>query len=145
MSLIRRNLLVGAASVLVALPTPSFARSDVEALVSAFAKGRQPVEGGLALDVPLTADNANAVPVGIKLQQRFTDSLWCEEILVIADRNPRPAACRFLFERAMGMADVATRIRLAESQNVIALARMSDGAVMMQTRPVTVTGGGCGM
>lgn len=141
----RQTLTLGAAAVAALAAGPAFARPEVEALLADFTRGRTPRAEGLLLDVPLTADNPNAVPVAVKLAQRFTDSLWCEEMLVIADRNPRPAVCRFRFERRMGLADVAIRIRLAESQSVIALARMSDGTVLMQTRPVTVTGGGCGM
>lgn len=140
----RQTLTLGAAAAVLAAG-PAFARPEVEALMADFTKGRAPREGGLSLDVPLTADNPNAVPVAVKLDQRFTDSLWCEEMLVIADRNPRPAACRFRFERRMGLADVGVRIRLAESQSVIALARMNDGTVLMQAKPVTVAGGGCGM
>lgn len=146
MPLTRRQTLRHAAFASAGLMSlPATARSEVDALVAAFAKGRRPQGGDLVLEAPLTADNANAVPVRARLPQAFTDDLWCEEILVIADRNPRPAACRFQFERRMGVADVSTRIRLAESQNVIALARMSDGRVLMQTSQVTVTGGGCGM
>lgn len=135
--------LVAVAAVAVTA-RPALARPEVESLIADFARGRTPQAGGLSLDVPLTADNPNAVPVAVKLDQRFTDTLWCEEMLLIADHNPRPLASRFRFERRMGMTDVAIRIRLAESQTVTALARMNDGRVLMASSQVTVAGGGCG-
>jgi sulfur-oxidizing protein SoxY len=141
----RETLALGAAAAVALAARPALARAEVDALLKEFTGGRPTRGDGLSLDVPLTADNPNAVPVAVKLAERFSDSLWCEEILIIADRNPRPTVCRFRFERRMGLADVAIRVRLAESQSVIALARMSDGSVLMQSKPVTVAGGGCGM
>lgn len=141
----RRTLRLGVAAAAAVTAAPAMARPEVDSLVAEFTRGRAAQAEGLSLDLPPAADNPDAVPVAVKLDRRFTDSHWCEEILLIADRNPRPAVCRFRFERRMGMADVAIRIRLAESQTVMALARMSDGTVLIQSKPVTVTGGGCGL
>jgi len=140
----REALCLAAAAAATVAAGPALARPEVESLVADFARGRAPQAGGLTLDVPLTADNPNAVPLAVKLDRRFTDTLWCEEIMLLADHNPRPLVSRFRFERRMGMADVAIRIRLAESQTVTALARMNDGSVLMASREVTVAGGGCG-
>lgn len=91
----------------------------------------------------MAAENANAVPVALRLENGISEGRSCEEFLLIAERNPMPVACRFKFSPAMGVADVTTRIRLAESQTVVALARMSDGEVLVQRVAVTVTFGGC--
>ncbi len=139
----RDALKMGGVTIAALAASPALARSEVEALVAKFTRGRQAEAAGLVLDIPLTAENANAVPVTISLDQRFSAASHCEEILLIAENNPRPVACRFKFSARMGMVNVTTRIRLAESQTVIALARMSDGQILSQRKTVTVTVGGC--
>lgn len=139
----RDALRMGGVTIAALAASPALARTEVEALVADFTRGRQAEAAGLVLDIPLTAENANAVPVTISLDQRFSAASHCEEILLIAENNPRPMACRFKFSARMGMANVTTRIRLAESQTVIALARMSDGQILTQRKTVTVTVGGC--
>jgi len=140
----RRDTLKLGGVVIAALAlAPTHARAETEALVKEFARGKKPKSDGLVLDIPLAAENANAVPVALRLQNGVADGRSCEEFLLIAERNPMPEACRFKFSPAMGMADVTTRIRLAESQTVIAAARMSDGEVFVQRVAITVTIGGC--
>ncbi len=139
----RDTLRLGGIAIAALAPSPAFARTEVEAIVADFARGRQIRGTGLVLDIPLAADNANAVPVGISLDQTMTATHYCEEILLIAENNPRPVACRFKLFPGMGLANVVTRIRLAESQNVTAIARINDGTVLMQRKAVTVTVGGC--
>jgi sulfur-oxidizing protein SoxY len=63
---------------------------------------------------------------------------------VLADGNPRAGVARFHFSPASGIAEANTRIRLAETQNVIALAKMNDGSVYRASKEVKVTIGGCG-
>jgi sulfur-oxidizing protein SoxY len=64
--------------------------------------------------------------------------------MVIADGNPRAAVVTFHFSPETGVAEANTRIRLAETQNVIALAKMNDGSVYKASQEVKVTIGGCG-
>jgi sulfur-oxidizing protein SoxY len=65
------------------------------------------------------------------------------EILVVAPANPNARVARFRFS-PQSLPEAATRIRLAESQNVIAVAKMSDGQFFSAARPIKVTIGGCG-
>lgn len=123
---------------------PVFARTEVEQIVAAFTGGRTPEAAGIRLDVPAMADNANAVPVGVKLTERMTAEAYCTEMILLAEKNPRPLASRFRFTPAIGVADVATRIRLSETQHVTVLAKMSDGRILGERRELTITGGGCG-
>ena len=139
----RDTLKLGGITIAALAMAPSCARAETDALVKEFANGRTPRNAGLVLDIPLAAENANAVPVTLRLEDGVAKGRSCEEFLLIADRNPMPEACRFKFSPAMGMAHVTTRIRLAESQTVIALARMSDGEILAQRVAVTVTIGGC--
>lgn len=140
----RRDTLKLGGVVIAALTfAPSRANAQTEALLKEFARGKTPKNGGLVLDMPLAAENANAVPVTLRLENAAPEGRSCEEFLLIAERNPMPEACRFKFTPAMGIADVTTRIRLAESQTVVAAARMSDGEVFVQRVAITVTVGGC--
>jgi len=66
------------------------------------------------------------------------------DILIVADQNPRAGVVHFRLSPLSGVAEANTRIRLAETQNVIALARMNDGAVCTDSKLVKVTIGGCG-
>lgn len=139
----RDTLKLGGITIAALAIMPSHADADAEPYIKEFARGKTPKSAGLVLDIPLAAENANAVPVALRLEDGIAKGRSCEEFLLIAERNPMPEASRFKFSPAMGVADVTTRIRLAESQTVVALARMSDGEVFVQRVAVTVTFGGC--
>ncbi len=100
---------------------------------------------GLALDLPALGDNPAAVPVRVHVTEEITDESFCEEIIILAERNPMPLACRMRFSAATGSADVAVRLRLIETMDVRALARMSDGRVLDARGAITVAAGGCGL
>lgn len=111
--------------------------------VAEFLAGKTAATGRIELDIPFTADNAASVPIGIKVDSPMSAENFCSEILVIADKNPRPKVCSFRFEPGLSVPHLSTRIRLAESQNVTAYAKMSDGSVFMSRKAVTVTTGAC--
>lgn len=110
-----------------------------------FTQGRKPQAEGLHLDVPTLADNPGAVPVKVKVTLPITEQDWCEEIIVLADLNPSPLACRLQFTAAAGTAEAAVRVRLAQSQTIHALARMKSGTLLAARQAVTVAASGCGM
>ena len=110
-----------------------------------FTQGRKPQTEGLLLDVPTLADNPAAVPVKVKVTLPITAQDWCEEIIVLADLNPAPLACRLQFTAAAGTAEAAVRVRLSQSQTVHALARMKSGKLLAASHAVTVAASGCGM
>lgn len=118
---------------------------EFQRALQAFAQGRQPRQDGLQLDVPTLADNPGAVPVKVRVTLPITAQDWCEEIIVLADLNPEPLACRLLFTPAAGTAEAAVRVRLAQSQTVHALARMKSGTLLAASQAVTVIASGCGM
>jgi sulfur-oxidizing protein SoxY len=66
------------------------------------------------------------------------------EVLVVADGNPRGGVARFRFSPATGVAEANTRIRLAATQNIVAVAKMNDGSLFTTAKQVKVTIGGCG-
>ena len=110
-----------------------------------FTQGRKPLAEGLHLDVPTLADNPAAVPVKVKVTLPITEQDWCEEIIVLADLNPAPLACRLQFTAAAGTAEAAVRVRLSQSQTLHALARMKSGKLLATQKAVIVAASGCGM
>lgn len=119
--------------------------ADVKAEVDAFLQGATPNQTGLKLQLPALGDNPAAVPVKVVFDLPISRDLYCEELIVLAERNPKPLACRFQFTPAAGTTEVAVRLRLIESQTIQALARMSDGQYLIAQQAITVTAGGCGM
>ncbi len=119
------------------------ARSEAQEVVSEFLSGKTAAQGRIELDIPFTADNANSVPVGIRVDSPMTADNYCSEILVVAEKNPRPKVCSFRFEPGLAVPYLSTRIRLAESQNVQVFAKMNDGSVFTTRKAVTVTTGAC--
>lgn len=144
----RGTLALGGAFALVATTaraqTPAAARNDSADLIRAFTGGKTPTAGRVRIDAPEIAENGNTVPLTVSVESPMTAENHCQEVLVVADGNPRGGVCTFRFTVQSGVAEANTRVRLAETQNLIAIARMSDGSFFMDTRNVKVTIGGCG-
>lgn len=119
--------------------------AEIRQIVTEFLKGAEPVEEGLKLELPILGDNPSSVPVRVILDEPVTPESWCEEIIILAEGNPRPVACRFHLTPLVGNVDVGVRLRLIDSQTVRVLARMNDGRVLSKAQHITVTAGGCGM
>ncbi|MGV2977533.1 thiosulfate oxidation carrier protein SoxY [Roseibium alexandrii] len=148
MTITRRQALAmtaGAAAFLTFAPRVSFAATpDTDAAIKEFTGGATPTEGTVSLDTPEIAENGNTVPVGVTVDSPMTSDNYVESVLILADGNPNPAVATFHFSAVSGAAEAKTRIRLAKTQNVIAVAKMSDGSTFMDTKEVKVTIGGCG-
>jgi sulfur-oxidizing protein SoxY len=143
----RQALVFGAGAVAAAvggLPTTAFAKNDAEEMIKTFAGGKTPEQGLIKLDLPEIAENGNTVPMTVSVESPMTEQSYVSEVLVLADGNPRAGVARFHFSPETGVAEANTRIRLAETQNVIALAKMNDGSVYRTSKEVKVTIGGCG-
>ncbi len=103
-----------------------------------------PQVGKVTLGVPEIAENGANVPVTIAVESPMTADNYVKTILLVADGNPNPGVIRFELSPANGRASVECRIRLAQTENVIAVAQMNDGSLWSATRHVKVTIGGCG-
>lgn len=137
MKLTRRETLIaglGAATVAV-LPLPAMA--SVEDAVTAFTGGAEVGEGGITLNTPEIAENGNTVPIEVSAPGAVS-------IMVLAAGNPRPDVGTFNFGPLAASQTASTRIRLAGTQDVIAIAKMSDGSFVRTSNEVKVTIGGCG-
>lgn len=120
----------------MALPMPAMA-ATVEELTAAFTGGAAVGTGGLTLTAPEIAENGNTVPIAVAAP-------GATSIMLLAAGNPEPAVCTFNFGPAAGSQAASTRIRLAKTQDVIAVAKMADGSFVQASSTVKVTIGGCG-
>jgi sulfur-oxidizing protein SoxY len=144
----RQAIALGAgAAAAVALPLGSnparAAKNDSDEVIKAFTGGKPPEKAKVKLDLPEIAENGNTVPMTVTVESPMTKESHVAEVLIIADANPRAAVVTFRFS-PVAVPEANTRIRLAETQNVIALAKMNDGSVFMASKEVKVTIGGCG-
>lgn len=117
---------------------------EIDAALKAFAEGAEIGEGQVSLTTPEIAENGNTVPISVEVDSPMTEENHVKSVMVLADGNPNPEVITFNFTAASGVATAKTRIRLAKTQNVIAVAKMSDGSVHMAKNQVKVTIGGCG-
>ena len=109
-----------------------------------FAAGKTPQTGKITLTVPEIAENGSSVPISVAVDSEMSEASYVESVMVLAEGNPNPGVITFNFTPMSGIANATPRIRLAKTQNVIAVAKMNDGSVYMDTQPVKVTIGGCG-
>ena len=98
----------------------------------------------ISLDLPQIAENGNTVPLGISVESPKTDEEHVTAVHIFAEGNPRPGVASIHFTPANGIAQASTRMRLAKTQNVVAVAEMSDGKAYITKAEVKVTIGGCG-
>ena len=124
------------AAALAALPIPAFANLTEEH-ITAFTGGAEVSEGGVTLNAPEIAENGNTVPIDVSAE-------GAAAIMLLASGNPVPAVATFNFGPLAASQAASTRIRLAGTQDVIAIARMADGSFRQATSTVKVTIGGCG-
>ena len=138
MELTRRDVLrLGGAAAAAMLPAGTATASNgAEQAIAEFTGGAAPGDGGVVLEVPEISDNGGAVPVRVAAE-------GARRIALFADGNPSPDVVVFAFGRVATPA-ASTRIRLAGSQNVIAVAELADGTFRKASRAIAVTAGGCG-
>jgi sulfur-oxidizing protein SoxY len=141
MNLTRRNALaLGGAAVVVTLVPVKGAFAAVSELSTAriaeFTGGADVAEGMIELTTPEIAENGNTVPVSFSAK-------GAKRVMLLADGNPNPGVGTFTFGE-LAEASGSTRIRLAGTQQVLAVAEMADGSFVQVANTVKVTIGGCG-
>jgi len=120
------------------------AANDSADLIKAFTGGKQAASGKVKIDMPEIAENGNTVPMTVSVDSPMTEQSYVTDVLVVADGNPRGGVVTFHFTPMSGVAEANTRIRLAKSQKIIAVAKMNDGSFHTASKDVKVTIGGCG-
>lgn len=109
--------------------------------------GSRPLTDGssvIKFDMPLIAENGASVPITVDASVPMTPQQYAKTIYIIADKNRRPLSARFFFTPDSGQALVGTNLRLGGTTDVRAVVEMNDGRLLMVTRNVKVTVGGCG-
>jgi sulfur-oxidizing protein SoxY len=133
--------LAGAIGLLLVRPAGATPEAMADA-IAGFAEG-EIVEGRVTLEIPLLVENGNSVPLTVSVESPMTPEDHVEAIAVFNERNPLPDIARFHIGPESGVAKVAVRIRLNDSQRVIAVARMSDGSLWSGSAQVIVTAPAC--
>ncbi|WP_081910235.1 thiosulfate oxidation carrier protein SoxY [Thermopetrobacter sp. TC1] len=144
----RRTFLIGAgasAATLAALSNLAHATPDqAAAFLAKLTGGAQPAEGKVKLVMPEIAENGATVPTEVSADSPMTEKDYCKSISIISTKNPKPHICTFHFTPRSGKAVAKIRVRMAETQEVWAVAQMSDGKWYIGKTTVKVTIGGCG-
>ena len=147
----RRSFLIaagaGSAAFAAAQLTPGIALADKALTAEAIKKAigdRTPIDGRVTIDGPEIAENGNTVPIGFEVESKMSGGDQVKAVHIFAEGNPRPEVANFWFSEQSGAARGAFRMRMAKTQNIIALAEMADGKVYKGQRLVKVTIGGCG-
>jgi sulfur-oxidizing protein SoxY len=144
----RQALALGAGTAVLTLAgklDPALASpQDAEAEIAKFTGGKVAEKGKISIDLPEIAENGNTVPLSIVVNSPMEPDSYVSDILVLADGNPRPGVAHFRLTPMAGRAEAATRIRLASTQDIIVVAKTSDGKFFTDQKQVKVTIGGCG-
>jgi sulfur-oxidizing protein SoxY len=140
--------LAGSTAVLGAIPivtvrpaeaTPAMLATAIRNVV-----GEAPVRTGkVKLDVPPLVENGNTVPMTVSVQNPMTANDYVKSIHVFNEKNPQPNVGNFYLGPHAGRAQISTRIRLADSQKIVAIARLSDDSFWSTSVDVVVTLAAC--
>jgi len=104
----------------------------------------KPQTGKLLLDLPEIAENGNTVPFSVSVESPMSETDFVKAIHVLSTANPVPTVASFRFTPLSGKAAASSRMRLAKTQDVVAVAELGNGQFLMSLRNVKVTIGGCG-
>ena len=142
----RRTVLAGAGA-LGAIPllvrraeaTPQSMKAAIDAVI-----GEAPVrKGRVTLDIPPLVENGNTIATSVAVDSPMTATDYVKAIHIFNEKNPQPNVISVHLGPRAGRAAFSTRIRLADSQNVVAIAEMSDGSLWSDTVEVIVTIAAC--
>ena len=143
----RRDFLCGAAATtFVSLAAVDPARAMPAATADAVKRvvGAAPVTPGrVKLDLPPLSENGHAVPLAVTVESPMTAADHVRAIHLFTEKNPQPDVATFRLGPRAGRASVATRIRLADTQTVLAIAELSDGSFCSARADVVVTLAAC--
>jgi sulfur-oxidizing protein SoxY len=142
----RREFAIGGACVFLAAAAPGLAWANADsigALVKKVLGGENFEESRIKLEVPEAAENGLVVPVSVEVESPMTEADHVRSLHLFALDNPVPQVSSYTFTPANGKAAISTRVRLAKSQDLIAVAEMSDGTVHVAKAPISIMIGGC--
>jgi len=138
----RREFLAGALA-LPALMDAARAQDQLDPDVWAITNGAPVKAGKVKLELPQLADNGNSVPMKVSVDSPMTTADHVKSIHLFSGRNPVPRMASFYLGPNAGKAEVISRVRLAGSQRVTAIAQLSDGSFWSDSAQVVVTLSAC--
>ena len=133
---------LGGSLGLVARPAAATPETMRDA-VAAFTGGATPKNGRVQLEIAELVENGNTVPVTVSVQSPMTEADHVRRIALFNSMNPEPGVAVFHLSPRNGRARIATRMRLATSQPVLAVAHLSDGSYWQASVDVVVTLAAC--
>lgn len=146
----RRNFLVAAGGLAAGIALPATVAAQMPGAPAATQEAIRRVvgtarinKGKVTLDLPALVDNGNAVSLAVRVDSPMTESEYVKAIHLFTEKNPQPDVASFHLGPRAGRASVATRIRLADSQAVIAICEMSDGSFWSGSANTVVTLAAC--
>lgn len=142
----RRRVLQGAGALAIVTCLPARAADDglpTIPAMAAYLAGRVPRRERLRLDLPSLADNGFAVPMRIVVAGPFAPGPFVRSIRLFSETNPVPDMAVFDFPLPLERIDIDSRIRLAGTQQIVAIAEMTDGRLYAAAMEVVVTLAGC--
>ncbi|MFZ9149667.1 MAG: thiosulfate oxidation carrier protein SoxY [Burkholderiales bacterium] len=140
MSADRRRFLVSCSALALA-PALALAQQNPqrEALLREVTRRAALRIGRVLVDTPTLADNGHSVPLRIAVDSPMTAADHVRRITILAERNPRPVVASYALGPYSGRGEIVTRIRVADIQDIIAVAELSDGSFWMGSAHVIVT------
>jgi sulfur-oxidizing protein SoxY len=146
----RRQFLVSTGTAAVLGAAPIVTLRPAEATPATLATAIRDVVGAavvrtgkVKLDVPPLVENGNTVPLTVSVTSPMTETDHVKSIHVFNEKNPQPNVGNFYLNARSGRAQVSTRIRLADSQKIVAIAKLSDGSFWSASVDVVVTLAAC--
>ena len=149
----RREFLCAASGLAAAAALPAAAlaqgrdlrgtEKDMQAAIAKVTGGAPVTKGRVKLDVPPLVDNGNTVALSVAVDSPMTEADHVKALHIFSERNPEPVILSFKLGPRSGRAAVATRVRLADTQTVVAIAQMSDGTFWSGSAPTVVTIAAC--
>jgi sulfur-oxidizing protein SoxY len=115
----------------------------LQTLIAEVTAGTTPTVGRVKLTLPPLAESGNSVPLKLLIESPMTAQDYVKSVHVFSARNPRPVIARFHLGPQSGKAEINTRVRLAGTQRVWALAVMSDSSAWLGSAEVVVTAAAC--
>lgn len=117
--------------------------AELDAAIRAYTGGRLPQPGRVKIDIAPLVDNGNAVPMTVSVMSPMSATDRVTHIAVFNESNPQREVIAATLGAQLGVARLSTRIRLATSQQLVAVARMSDGSHWSEAVDVIVTLAAC--
>ena len=142
----RRRLLQGASALIAITCLPArAAEGSLPAIpeLTTFLAGRTPRRERVRMELPRIADNGLSVPMRLAVSGPFAPGSFVRKLALFAEINPVPDMAVFEFPQPLERIDIDTRVRLAGTQQIVAVAEMTDGTLFATSMEVIVTLGGC--